>query len=99
MPRARRRRRPRPRKPRPSRRRLEGVYRISIYVGGERDEVTALQDRIARLLHRRSGAAPARHGYVVALTAVPEPEDDDAFVALVTDGADRILLGPPEILW
>jgi hypothetical protein len=74
------------------------MYRLCVYVGGELDGATALQDCLARLLHRRSRTAPARNGYVVTLAALPEPEDDDAFVALVTDGADRVLLGPPEIL-
>jgi hypothetical protein len=78
--------------------RLRIVYRLAIYVGDELDEATALQDCVARLLHRRSRTAPRGSGYVVTLAALPEPEDDDAFIALVTDGTQRVLLGPPEVL-
>lgn len=74
------------------------MYLLSIYVGGDLDGAIALQDCVARLLHRRARPAPERNGFVVTLSTLPEPADDDAFVALVSDGAERILVGPPELL-
>jgi hypothetical protein len=76
------------------------MYRLAIFFSGGADEAAELQDRVAALMCARSRAAPRPEtaGYVVALEAVAEPPDDDAFVALVSEGAQRVLVGPPELL-
>jgi hypothetical protein len=76
------------------------MYRLAIYFDAGADEAEELHDRLADLMreHTLAATAPGRVGYVLALAVVQQPEDDDDFVELVTEGAYRVLLGPAELL-
>lgn len=49
-------------------------------------------------MHDHTAIDPDREklGYVVALGGLEEPDDDDEFVALITEGAYKLLIGPAD---